>query len=120
MRLKGALVVALIIMTVAQLVIPSASAWLWPIFSFQDYCHGYPINNKPLPGTPQWPFFPDSGRAELVPPGVAYCPVRGSLNFGPAPPMMGGPYVLPGINRTAGQGAAPREKNVTENASAGK
>ena len=108
-----------IFMVMALLVAPSAFAWLWPILGFSHSCIGYPIKNKPLPGTPQWPFFPDSGRAELVRPGDPYCPVCGFMDVGPVPPMAGRPcptYLpaeAPARNETA------PEKNISDNRSAG-
>jgi hypothetical protein len=118
MRIVKALVVAAILMVMAPLVVSPAFAWLWPILGFHYSCQGYPLQGyKPLPGTPQWPFYPDSGRAELVPPGVAYCPICGNLDFGLTPPFWYH-YGFPVgniTNETSGQKAIATNKSSTQN-----
>lgn len=116
MRIMRALVVAAIFMVITLLVVSPSFAWYWPILGFSHQCQDYPLQGyKPLPGTPQWAFYPDSGRAELVLPGVAYCPIRGNLIFGLVPPLAGWPYGFHGTNETSSpKGIAP-EKNSTKN-----
>jgi hypothetical protein len=97
-----------------QAVFP-ASAWLWPILGFHNSCIGYPAQNKPLPGTPQWPYYPDSGRAELVRPGVAYCPISGNFTFGPVPPLPGRPYRFPETNETTGKKGLEANRTLNSN-----
>ncbi len=113
MWLKRALTVAAVLVVVAQLIIPSALAYLWPILGFHHSCIGYPLKGAPLPGTPMWPFYPGSGRAELVRPGVAFCPVNGNLAFGMAPPFGLPPGNLPAANVTnktpSGKGVGANE-----------
>ncbi len=121
MRVARALVMAVIFMLVAPPVVPSATAWLWPILGFGHPCQDHiPKEYKPLPGTPGWRSFPRSGQAELVRPGAAFCPVCGYMEFGPVPPSAGRPC---GIIATPGAPEKKKpaeEKNVTTNRSAGR
>jgi hypothetical protein len=115
MRIARALVVAVIFMVVAHPAISSALAWYWPILGFHYSCQGYPPKDAPLPGTPGWPFYPDSGRAELVPPGVAYCPISGNLDFGPVPPLPGRPNRFPVTNETSGKKGLETNSTLNSN-----
>lgn len=119
MRIARTLIVAAIVIVIVQSAVTTAFAWYWPIVGFGDTCQGYhQQGNIPLPGTPQWPYYPGSGRGELVVPGVAYCPVHGRLNFGFAPGCLdtgSGPVGVHGIGLLAGpaQPAAVEKSNET-------
>lgn len=103
MRPTKAFVIAILLLFMVSQAIPPAFAWLWPILGFHNSCIGYPLQDYvpyvPLPGTPQWQDFPDSGRAIPVLPGTAYCPINGKLTFGLNPPF-GLPVSRPAANRT--------------------
>lgn len=113
-----ALAVAVIITVIAQPVVSPASGWLWPILGFHDYCACLPPpSHKPLPGTPGWQNYPGSSHAVMAPPGVAYYPINGTLNFGLAPPLGLQPPSKPAEARAgeaAGEKGAPPEENTTE------
>ena len=96
-----ALVVLAVFILMAPSFIPSAQGWLWPILGFHNPCIGYPLQGyRPLPGTPQWPCYPDGGRAQIVLPGSPYCPMCGTLDFGLTPPFGLRPSSLPAANAT--------------------
>ncbi len=119
MRTVRVLVVVAICIIMALLIVPSAFAWLWPILGFSHSCQGYPLQGyKPLPGTPEWQFYPDSGRAELIRPGVAFCPISGNLDFGLIPPFGYRPSGFPTTNitnETSGQKEISTNKVARKN-----
>jgi hypothetical protein len=88
MRIAKALLVAIILVLITSSAIP-AFAWSWPILGFNNTCFGYVPGYKPVPGTPGWTCYPDSGRGELVMPGSAYYPSACRLGFGFSPGSFG-------------------------------
>jgi hypothetical protein len=86
------LLLSAIIIVIISAAITPAFAWFWPILGFNNTCNGYPILGfKPVPGTLAWQNYPDSGRAQTVLPGVAYCPSAQHLGFGFSPGNFGPP-----------------------------
>ena len=113
MKVVRALIIVAVILIVTLSVVVPAFAWYFPILGFTNPCAGYPLQGfKPVPGSPQWPYFPDSGRGETVLPGSAYCPIHGRLNFGSRLPFATGP-AAGGIS-IGGQKAVATTNNSTE------
>ena len=106
--LRVLLVMMVLILAVSTAIMP-AFAWFWPILGFNNTCSGYPRGGfKPVPGTLAWLNYPDSGRAEMVLPGVAYCPSAQHLGFGFSPGNFG-----PLDNSTMPASATPVQNNGT-------